>query len=357
MGQKYLDKAREIRKGEELDIDSLEKYFLERIPDFGGIGEIQQFPGGFSNLTYLILGKDQQEYVLRRPPFGAKIKTAHDMGREFKVLSLLQPYFDKIPQPIIHCEDENIIGSPFYMMTRLKGIILRNKIPEGMDLSEEKFRNLSISTVETMAQLHTINLKETGLISFGKPEGYIQRQVEGWTKRYYKSQTDDIREMDILGNWMKDNMPNDTSASFIHNDYKYDNIVLSPDDFTIQGVLDWEMATVGHPLMDLGTSLAYWAEEKDDDLLKFFSLTWMKGNLNRKEVVELYREKTGKEIKDILFYYIFGIYKICVIGQQIYKRFKDGYSSDPRFGGLIYIINAMSKAGVKALDAGEISSQ
>lgn len=351
----FLDKAKSIRKGEELDIPKLDAYLRGQVADFPGIEIVHQFPGGFSNLTYLIGDKSKKEYVLRRPPFGAKIKSAHDMGREFKVLSLLQPHFEKIPQPIVHCEEEDVIGAPFYMMTRLSGIILRNKIPRGLDLGADKMKTLSSSAIETMAQLHTINLEKTGLINFGKPEGYIQRQVEGWIRRYYKSQTDDIIEMDKLAEWMKANQPTSNTAAFIHNDYKYDNLILSPDDLSIKGVLDWEMATVGHPLMDFGTTLGYWAEDKDDNLLKFFNLTWLNGNLNRRQITELYQEKTGKEIENILFYYVFGLFKISVICQQIYKRFKDGYSKDPRFAGLIDIIKAMSKGGIKALDRGTVS--
>ncbi|MGK0390848.1 MAG: aminoglycoside phosphotransferase (APT) family kinase protein [Maribacter sp.] len=351
----FLDKAKDIRKGEEFDIKKLEAYLSDQVAGFPGIEKVHQFPGGFSNLTYLIEDKSKKEYVLRRPPFGAKIKSAHDMGREFKVLSLLQPHFDKIPQPIVHCEEEDIIGAPFYMMTRLSGIILRTKIPQGLDLGADNMKTLSTSAIETMAQLHNIDLEETGLINFGKPDGYIQRQVDGWIRRYYKSQTDDIVEMDRLAEWMKANQPTSNDAAFIHNDYKYDNLILSPDDLSIKGVLDWEMATVGHPLMDFGTTLGYWSEAKDDNLLKFFNLTWLDGNLNRREITELYQEKTGKEVDDILFYYVFGLFKISVICQQIYKRFKDGYSKDPRFAGLINIIKAMSKGGINALDRDSVS--
>ncbi len=351
---KYLDKAKEIRQGEELELPKLESYISDLLKDFSGIEKIQQFPGGYSNLTYLIQDKKGNEYVLRRPPFGAKIKTAHDMGREFKVLSLLQNHFDKIPQPILHCEDEDIIGTPFYLMTRLNGIILRRSIPEGLEMNLEKMNTLSTSCIETLAELHSIDVEKTGLIDFGKPEGYIKRQVEGWIKRYYKSQTDDISDMDALAEWMEKNMPSDHRASLIHNDYKYDNLVLSTEDLSIIGVLDWEMATVGHPFMDLGTSLAYWAEINDDDFLKYFNLTWLPGNLTRQGVVDLYQEKTEQEIEDLLFYYIFGIFKIAVICQQIYKRYKDGYSKDSRFAALIFVIQALSKNGIQALEKDSI---
>ncbi len=317
--------------------------------------EVKQFPSGFSNLTYLITA-GEKEYVLRRPPFGANIKSAHDMGREFKVLSLLKPHFDKVPAPTLYCEDDEVLGAPFYMMERVKGLILRNSVPDGVDLSEAKVNALSKRKVEQLAQLHSLDLETTGLKDFGKPEGYIQRQVEGWIKRYYNAETDTIEGMNALAEWMPKNMPDSAEAAFIHNDYKYDNLVLNPETLEIEAILDWEMATVGHPLMDLGTTLGYWAEAKDSDMLKPFNLTWLPGNLDRQQVVDHYSKQVNKELKDILFYYVFGLFKIGVIGQQIYARFKKGLTKDPRFGFLIYIVKEASKNGMKALDKDRISN-
>ena len=189
-----IDSATEIRKGEELDLDNLSSFVRTKLDGFSGDLSVRQFPGGYSNLTYL-LTSGEKEYVLRRPPFGAKIKTAHDMGREYKVLSLLKPVYGKVPTPLLYCEDESVIGAPFYIMERVKGVILRNKAPKGIDLTPELLRSLSEATIDNMAALHAIDVQETGLIQMGKPEGYVQRQVEGWIRRYFKAETDQVPAM------------------------------------------------------------------------------------------------------------------------------------------------------------------
>ncbi len=350
MSNNYIDQATNIRQGESLDSDSLKKYlsghFKKTIQEL----VIQQFPGGFSNLTYLIV-VDGKEYVLRRPPFGAKIKSAHDMGREFTVLSLLQDHYPHIPQAVVHCEEENVIGAPFYMMTRAKGVILRT--PNAMKIKPDKatMRRLSEMVVNNLADLHAINIETTGLVKMGKPEGYVLRQVEGWTRRYYKAKTDDIVELDEMAQWLAKNQPTEYHASFIHNDYKYDNLVLNADGLKdIVAVLDWEMATVGDPLMDLGTTLAYWAEAKDSDLLKSFNPSWLPGNLTRQGVAEHYAMRSNRNLDHLLFYYIYGVFKIAVICQQIYARYKKGYTKDPRFAPLIKVIKALAERGVLALE-------
>lgn len=348
------DQASQIRQGEEIDISILNNYFKKQLPDFEEITEISQFPGGFSNLTYL-LKTESEEYVLRRPPVGANIKSAHDMGREFRVLSLLKPHYPKVPKPIIFCEDESILGCQFYVMERVNGVILRGKDARKMsDIEPEMMRKLSENLVDNLADLHLLDIEKTGLVALGKPEGYVQRQVEGWIGRYEKSQTDDIEAMVQTATWMRANMPKPQPHAFLHNDYKYDNVLLNPEDLTeILAVLDWEMSTVGDPLMDLGATLAYWCEEKDGDFLKSFNLTWLAGNLNRQEVVERYALKTGRDVSDILFYYVFGLYKNIVIMQQIYARWKAGLTKDPRFGGLILGIHELSKMAIRAIEQGK----
>lgn len=356
MSNSVIDSPVAVRQGEELNLDALQQYLQAQLGGFTERLEARQFPGGYSNLTYLITSGDK-EYVLRRPPFGAKIATAHDMGREYKVLSLLKPIFGQVPQPIIHCEDEAVIGAPFYIMERVKGVILRGKAPEGLTLDTVTIRAVSESTVDLLAQLHGLDIKQHGLDSFGKPEGYIQRQVEGWIKRYKNAQTDDIQNMDIAAEWMLANQPKEVAPAFIHNDYKYDNLVLNPDNLTdIKAVLDWEMATVGDPLMDLGTSLGYWAEPDDHPMLKGFSLTSLPGNYTRQEVVERYQQQTGQNIDNMEFYFAFGSYKIAVICQQIYKRFAQGHTKDPRFGALIHLVRATASNAERAVQLGRISN-
>jgi len=352
---KPIDTATHIRKGEELDIQRLTAYLKTNIPDFSENISIKQFPGGFSNLTYLITA-GAEEYVLRKPPFGANIKSAHDMSREFKVLSLLEPVYGKIPKPIVYCEDGTVLGSPFYLMERVKGIILRNKIPKGLELSPNHFKKLSQQTVENLVDLHSLELEESNLISLGKPEGYVTRQVEGWTKRYFKAETDEIKSMNTAAEWMRSHMPSKSQTAFIHNDYKYDNLVLDADSLAIKAVLDWEMTTVGDPLMDLGGSLAYWVEANDHPALKAYNLTWVEGNLTRQEVVEKYAKLRNISVDDVLFYYVFGCFKLGVILQQIYARYKKGYTKDERFAMLIHLVKACGSNAQNAIQFNRINN-
>ena len=349
-----IDQATQIRQGEELNREILNDYLKLKLPDFEDVIEINQFAGGYSKLTYLVK-TISKEYVLRRPPFGANIKSAHDMGREYKVLSLLKLHYPKVPQPLIFCEDESVMGCQFYIMERVKGVIFRGKDAKKLQIPEGQMRQLSENLVDNLADLHLLDIEKTGLINLGKPDGYVLRQVEGWIGRYEKSQTDDIPAMVQTAEWLRTNMPRPQSPAFLHNDYKYDNVLLNPDNLTeILGVLDWEMSTVGDPLMDLGASLAYWCESGDGDFLKLFNITWLSGNLTRNEVVERYAKKTGRDVSDILFYYVFGLYKNIVIMQQIYARWKAGLTKDPRFGGLIYGIHELSKMAVRAIERGKI---
>jgi aminoglycoside phosphotransferase (APT) family kinase protein len=350
-----LDQPTITREGEELDQQKLQEYLRDKVPGFDKEITIKQFPGGYSNLTYFIQAGDH-EYVLRRPPFGANIKSAHDMEREFTVLTKLREAgFSKVPDAVHLCVDENVMGVKFYLMKRVKGVILRNRLPKDLTVSEASFRTLSKATIDQLVKLHQIDIHSSGLDSLGKPEGYVQRQVEGWTKRYVNAQTDDITSMDEVAAWMQKNIPTASRTSFIHNDFKYDNLVLNPNDLThIISILDWEMATVGDPLMDLGTALAYWAEANDPDYLKPFNLTWMPGNFTRSEVVNYYQQQTGAPITNIVFYYAFGAFKVGVICQQIYYRYKQGLTKDPRFASLIHVIKACGENARKAIETGKI---
>jgi aminoglycoside phosphotransferase (APT) family kinase protein len=351
----YTDKAITPRDGEAPDVNKLKDYLSSLLPGFDGELTIEQFPGGYSNLTFL-LKTANKEYVVRKPPKGAAIKSAHDMSREFNVLTALKPVYKSIPSPILFCDDETVAGSPFYIMERVKGVILRNKVPKGMELSPAVMKSISESAVDNLAALHTIDIEATGLVSMGKPGGYTQRQVEGWTKRYIAAETDNIEAMTKTAEWMQLNTPQDGAPAFIHNDYKYDNLVLDPENLSsIIAVLDWEMATVGNPLMDLGTSLGYWGEANDSDALKPFNLTWLPGNLSREEVVQRYARAKGVDIPDMLFYYVFGSFKIGVIVQQIYARYKKGFTKDERFAGLIHVVRACAHNAQEAIKYKRIS--
>lgn len=352
-----LDQPSPIREGEALDQEALQTYLRQHWDGFREIEGIQQFPGGYSNLTYL-LQTNAGEAVLRRPPFGANIKSAHDMGREYRVLSKLKPVLQTIPQPIVYCEDEAIIGAPFYLMERVEGIILRGTLAKQLQWAPEQMRLISESAVDTLAALHQIDIEATGLIELGKPEGYVDRQVKGWIKRYYKAETDKVPAMDELAEWMQANPPAEGLAGLIHNDFKYDNLVLDPEPpHNIRAILDWEMATVGDPLMDLGTTLAYWTEPEEARLMPLAAanLTWLPGNLNRQEVLDRYAQQRGIMIANPVFYYVFGAFKIGVIVQQIYARYQKGHTQDPRFANLLQAVQYFGQRGRKALEADRIS--
>jgi aminoglycoside phosphotransferase (APT) family kinase protein len=351
-----IDQPRAVRQGEELDIENLSAYLQAQVPDLEGDLTVQQYPGGHSNLTYLLRMGDR-ELVLRRPPFGKKIKSAHDMGREYRILSHLADVYHRAPRPLVYCEDELVLGAPFYVMERIKGVILRAKIPEGADLSAGVMRGLSETFVDTLVELHGIDYDAIGLGDFGHPAGYVQRQIEGWTRRYHNARTDAIADVERVAAWLADYMPEEVGASLIHGDYKYDNLVLDPNDLTrIIGVLDWEMATIGDPLMDLGTTLAYWIDPNDPDDLRSlaFGLTTLPGNLSRRELVKRYAEQSGRDVGDGLYYFVYGLFKVVVIAQQIYARYKAGFSQDQRFAAMIQAVRVLGKTAALAIDKGRI---
>ena len=350
----WLDRARPIRAGEELDLKPLEAYLHDKLGGTLGPLSVDQFPSGHSNLTYLIRLGDH-ELVLRRPPFGNRVATAHDMGREFQVLSKLSKVYAPAPKPYLFCDDEDVIGAPFYVMERRHGIVLRRKLPAGLELSPVIARRLSERLIDNLAKLHLLDYEAAGLGDLGKPEGYVERQVKGWHGRYQKSQTDAWQEFDQAGAWLLDSIPGEAGAGLVHNDYKYDNLLLDPDDLThIVAVLDWEMCTVGDPMMDLGTALAYWVEAGDPKPFReqAFGPTAVPGSMTRRELADRYAEVTGTDVGDLTFYVVFGLYKLGVIVQQIYWRYTQGLTQDPRFAHLNQMVDLLGQmaAGMIARD-------
>jgi aminoglycoside phosphotransferase (APT) family kinase protein len=357
--QNPIDRPAPVRRGEELDLEALVAYLQRQFPGLKATDmEVSQFPSGHSNLTYL-LRIGEHELVLRRPPFGAKIKSAHDMRREYDILSHLVLVYPKVPRPLAYCEDEGVIGAPFYLMERLQGVILRGARPEGLELNAGLMRRLSENFIDNLVAIHRVDVQSASLGELGRPEGYVQRQVEGWTKRYDNARTDDIPEMEQVAAWVAGHMPPEAGATLIHNDYKYDNLVLDPEDLAhIVGILDWEMATVGDPLMDLGTSLGYWIEPGDPAELQAlnFGLTALPGNLTRRELAERYARQSGRDLANITFYYVYALFKIAVIVQQIYARYKAGLTKDERFASLIFAVHVLSRAAVSAIETGKIET-
>ena len=351
--QNPIDRPAPVRPGEALNPEALAVYLQGLFPGLKSSDiEVSQFPSGHSNLTYLLrLG--EREIVLRRPPFGAKIKSAHDMRREYDMLTHLAPVYPKVPRALAYCEDERVIGAPFYLMERLMGVILRDVLPQGLELPVAQVRRLSENFVDNLVEIHRVDIQAAGLGDLGRPEGYVKRQVEGWAQRYHNARTDDIPEMERAAAWLAAHMPLESGAALIHNDYKYDNLVLDPDDpAQIIGVLDWEMATIGDPLMDLGTSLGYWIDPQDPPELQAlnFGLTTLPGNLTRRELAERYAQQSSRDLSNIGFYYVYALFKIAVIVQQIYARYKAGYSQDERFAGLIFAVHVLSRTAVQAIE-------
>jgi len=275
------------------------------------------------------------------------------------MLSGLGDAYSKVPRPVLHCEDESIIGAPFYLMERVNGVILRGKKPPAeLGLTPEVVNGLSTSLIDGLAELHSIDVEATGLGDYGRPDGYIERQVRGWTGRYFNAKTDEVTEVEEAASWLGDNMPSEAGAAIVHGDFKYDNLVLDPQDLTtILAVLDWEMATVGDPLMDLGVTLGYWIDPDDaSDVRQLpFGPTLLEGNLTRGQLVERYQETTGREVADPVFYYVYALFKIAVIAQQIYKRFKEGFTKDPRFAMMIMGVKILGQQAARAIEKGRIS--
>ena len=344
-----IDEPKAVRSGEELDLAPLTA-FLDRTLGAHGTVAVEQFPGGHSNLTYLVHHGDR-EYVLRRPPFGSKVKSAHDMGREVAVLTKLAPVWQRAPKVIAFCDDTSVLGAPFYLMERRRGVILRKELPPGADA-----RRACELLVDALVELHAVDYQAAGLGDFGKPAGYVERQVKGWIERYTGSQTDDIPAMTTAGAWLAASMPADSPPSLIHNDFKFDNVIFDPGLTQITGVLDWEMATIGDPLMDLGTSLSYWMQHDDAALFQqpLFGVTTKPGMMRRGEVAQRYFEKSGRRTDHIVFYYVFGLYKTAVILQQIYFRFAKGLTKDPRFAALDMVVRAIADQAQAAIDRGSI---
>lgn len=349
MGSKsnaYLNDTAPIRSGEELDLASLERYLRLHLPDLmpgqdldDAPIELEQFPGGHSNLTYLVrLGG--HDFVLRRPPFGPVAPTAHDMPREFKLLREINPVFALAPRPYLLCDDADVIGAPFYLMERRRGLVIRRDVPPeiGEDVSVRK--RVSEAMVDTLASLHRVDIYSGGLANIGKPVGFVSRQVRGWTERWHRSKTSELPEIEGVISWLGDRIPAEPDAeagrpaTLVHNDFKLDNVMLDPSDpARVVAVLDWEMCTVGDPLIDLGIFLCYWAMKDDPEARResISPVTTQPGWLKRSEIAERYSEQTGRDVSGIAFYETFALFKVAVVLQQIYFRYVRGQTHDERF--------------------------
>jgi aminoglycoside phosphotransferase (APT) family kinase protein len=349
----------EVRAGEELDLAALDSYLRQQLSaqasDFDPTAtiEIKQFPGGHSNLTYLIC-YGAQEFVLRRPPVGPVAPTAHDMPREYKLLSVVNPRFPLAPKPILLCEDASIIGVPFYLMERRLGFIVRFKIPGQIGENLESRRRLSEAVVDTLVALHAVDIYSSGILNIGKPHGFVSRQVRGWADRWQRSKTGEIPEMDQVIDWLNERLPPDVdlNATIVHNDFKLDNLMLDErEPSQVVAVLDWEMCTVGDPLIDVGLLLTYWTmnaggnaagngENKDSSL---GAVTKGPGWMTRAEIIERYEKATGRDLSRIVFYETFARFKVAVVIQQIYFRYVQGQTHDERFRNFDGLVSELTR--------------
>jgi len=391
-----LDRPGPVRTGEELDLEALRVYLAEHLeaalgealPEWPGARvteealddlEVAQFPSGYSNLTYAVripsaarVGSapdtESLELVLRRPPFGSDVRGAHDMGREHRILSNLRGVYPKAPRPVLFCDDPSVLGAPFYLMERVRGVILRGDGRASLALDATGRRRLTEAFADAFAELHAVDLEAAGLADLGHPEGYARRQVRGWTERYLAAKTDEVPEVERSAAWLAEHLPippagsEAARAALVHNDFKLDNLVLEPPAEAgagprIVAVLDWEMATVGDPLMDLGSSLAYWIAPDDPVALRHAAvprLTAEPGSLSRTELVARYAAASGRSIPDPVPYFVYGQLKLAGILQQIYVRYRRGATADPRFATLLPLIRACGEAAERAIERGRI---
>lgn len=323
-----------VRDGEELDWDALDHHLKSVIPHLDGKPQITQFHGGNSNLTYR-LKYANQDLVIRRPPFGTKAKSAHSMIREYRIMTALKPVFPSVPDTLYHSDDDSIIGSEFYVMRKVEGAVIKDKIPSEWQFTATDTRHFCIAFWEKLIELHQVDYLAAGLKDFGKPKGYAQRQVLGWNGRYERAITEDVSEFTDVRSWLEGNIPPESGRhSVLHGDFRIDNVILDEEDpRNILAVLDWEICALGDPLMDLGNALAYWTQADDPEYMQALVMqpSQAPGMLNRREILDLYQQKTGIDTSDFTFYLVYGYWRNAVILQQIYYRYFHGQTQDSRF--------------------------
>ena len=335
-----------VRIEDSFDLESVHNWLMERLSNLRELPIVEQFRSGASNLTYL-LRYPERELVLRRPPVGTKAASAHDMKREFTIQSRLRSEFPLVPQMIALCENPKIIGSDFYVMERVNGIILRRDVPEDLNLTYDQVFAIGQKVIDGLVQLHQVDPQI--LNELNKGPGYVARQIEGWSRRYRTALTDDVPTAEELMTWLDRNQPKDVASCIIHGDWRLDNMVLeiskSPK---LVGVLDWELATVGDPLMDLGSALAYWVDRNDEPL--FASLRRQPSHLigmpTRKEFIDSYLNRTNLECSDFTFYEVFGLFRLSVIAQQIWARYRAGQTTNPAFAQFDSLVNILIDRGM-----------
>lgn len=334
----------EVRKGEELDIAAVDAVLKANVDGLSGAPSVKQYASGASNLTYA-LDYPERRLVLRRPPFGTKPKSGHDMHREYRIMTELKPVFPAVPNTLYYTDDDEIIGAEFYVMDRAEGPLIHTKIPSEWDWDAKKGAQLCENFFQKLVELHQVDFKAAGLGDFGRPEGYVDRQIFGWNKRYEKAWTENVDKFDDVRQWLEDMRPKvELGHSIVHGDYRIDNCILKADDPTqIHAILDWEISALGDPLMDLGNTLAYWIEAGDPQPMHMMvrQPSTAPGMMTRQEIVDFYAVQTGADVSNIQFYYVYGIFRLAVILQQIYYRYYHGQTDNPRFKDYNEMVNAL----------------
>lgn len=350
------NKTVEVRKGEELDIAAVDAVLKSAIPNLSGQASVTQYPSGASNLTYAVDYPDRR-LVLRRPPFGTRPKSGHDMHREYRIMNALKGQFP-VPNTLYYTDDESIIGAEFYVMDRTEGHLIHNEIPDHWKWGETQTRQLCETFFDNLVKLHQTDYAALGLSDFGRPEGYVARQIGGWNKRFEKAWTDDVDKFEDVRDWLDANQPStEMGAAILHGDYRIDNCILNLENPSqIDAILDWEISALGDPLMDLGNTLAYWIQADDPEFMQMMvrQPSKAKGMMTRQEIVDFYAERTGYDISNVNFYYVYGIWRLAVIIQQIYYRFYHGQTDDPRFKPYGQMTTAMGELARMKIKTGKL---
>ncbi len=332
-----------VRPGEELPAAAVDAYLKARIDRLAGTPDIRQYPSGASNLTYAVNYPDRS-LVLRRPPSGKKPKSGHDMGREYRIMKALDGVY-AVPKALLYCEDTSIIGAPFYVMERVEGVLIKGDIPGEWGWGETEGARLCTAFFDKLIELHAIDYEAVGLGDFGKPHGYVERQIMGWERRYERARTPDVEAFEDVRQWLQDNMPKvEHAPAILHGDFRIDNMILDAQNpFEIRAVLDWEISALGDPLMDLGNTLAYWIEADDPPAMRALARqpSWAPGMMSREQVLEYYAARTGRDVSGFSFYYAYGIWRLAVILQQIYYRYYHGQTQNAAFADFAGGVNAL----------------
>ncbi|RKQ71331.1 aminoglycoside phosphotransferase (APT) family kinase protein [Litorimonas taeanensis] len=346
----------DVRKGEELNIAAVEAALKTVLPDLSGEAKVTQYPSGASNLTYALDYPDRR-LVLRRPPFGDKPKSGHDMHREYRVMTALKGHVP-VPETVFYTDDTAIIGAEFYVMNRSEGPLVHKTIPGDWNWGEKEGRALCENFFQTLVDMHSVDYKAVGLGDFGKPEGYVNRQITGWNRRFEAAWTDDVEKFEDVQEWLINNMPaKERGAAIIHGDYRIDNCILKDGDPTqIEAILDWEISALGDPMMDLGNTLAYWIHADDPPFMQMMirQPSVAPGMMRRQEILDFYAEKTGANVSGFQFYYVYGIWRLAVIIQQIYARFYRGQNDNPRFKDYGQMTTALGQLARLKIKTGEL---